>query len=247
MSAFLYYLPGVPFQDVTLERLRESNLYGPLRDCLETPATFGQRLAVRAVHANGPDKMSGSIVSTSGDGLGYYPSRQTWQQIGGKWIGYETLPTPEALSRPRQIAGYERELNGQTWIVPTVRRGGVRPTLPRKMGVAPDGSFQMVLRDEWRGPWDLSSEMMDLIIHPGKTIAFERAFALCVEMLAINYRVGPEEISILGSLDTENWESVFHAVCDIPFIEEHAPDPNEETPAPSGEAGEVNSTHGVAA
>ena len=250
MKTFIYYLPGVPFQDVTLDMLRESNLHGALRDCLESGATFGARVASRAVHANGPDGMSGTIVGTkeAGDGIGYYPARQTWQQINKKWIGYEDLPTPSDLARPKQLAGYERELNGQAWNIPTVRRGGLKPMLPRKMGLAPDGSFSMEVRDSWRWAWDLSGEMWDCLVHPDKSITFERAFSIASEALAINYRVGPEEMTILGSLDTDNWEEVFRCVCDVPFIAEweEQNNPNAETPVPL-EAGEPSSTHGVAA
>lgn len=245
-------MPGVAFGDCTIERLRESPVAVPLRDCLESSATFGQRLTIRPVHAHGPDGMSGTIVCAGrrqSQLVGMYPQRQTWEQWGEIWIGRENEDPPETtdLQRPSMLPGYDRELGGMAWTIPVVRRGGMRPTLPQSMYRSPNGDFELRLREEWRESWDQSGRIWDQIIDP-KPVPWSDAFGLCCAMLSLNYRVGPNEISILGTIDTDNWQTVYECVSDLPAVREMLGelDPNAQAPVPNMEAGVANTTHGNA-
>jgi len=253
VGVFLYYLPGLPFGDCTLDRLRESPLSVPLRDCLESSSAFGRTLAIRAVHANGPDGMSGTLVcagARDSQPVGMYPARQKWEQWGAVWIGRDTEdpPQPIDLQRPQMLSGYERELGGIVWTVPVVRRGGMRPALPQSMARTPAGEFELRLRDEWREPWEQSGKIWDQIVDP-KPCPFAEVFDLCCSMLSLNYRVGPAELSILGTVDTTNWQTIYECVADWPTVAEMLgePDPNAPAPVPAGEAGVANSMPGAAA
>lgn len=245
MGVFLYYLPGVTHAAATLERLRASPLAGPLRDCLETSTTYQQRLQFRGVHAHGPDQGSGVIVAPvppveSTQPIGVHPERQSWQQRGEFWIGTDRHDPPRAidLARPRQFGGYERQLGGDVWTVPIVRRKITQCLLPSVLSQTPDGQFAMRCRAEWEEAWDISGEIWDQIVHPERRFPLARALTICAAMLGINYRVAVPELSILETIDSDNFQLVYEAVVDWPLITAEMQamgmtgpaDPNETAP-----------------
>ena len=246
MGVFLYYLPGVTHAECTLERLRNSPLAIPLRDCLETSLTFQQRLQLRGVHAHGPDGLSGVIVAPvppveSAQPIGMYGDRQTWDQWGGVWIGRDRSDPPRAidLARPRVFPGYETPLGDDVWTVPIVRRPLSNACLlPSVLAQTPDGQFAMRCRQEWTSAWEMSGEIWDQMANPGRKFRLSRALELCAAMLSINYRVGVPELSILETIDSDNFERVYEAVIDAPLIRAELdetgvgsqPDPNGKAP-----------------
>lgn len=224
MPAFLYYLPGLTHAQLARETLLEHPLAGVLRDCLAGAPEFQRRLSVRNILNRGPDGGSGVLVAPvpqRGHGaqpLGYYPERQQWHELEQHWVGVDTELgiDPVDLLRPGSLEGLEVRLNGLVWQVPIIRRGGMHPTLPQTL-VRRGGTFAKALRREWQSVWDASGRIWDLAFRQSSA-EFEEVFDLCCQMLAVNYRVGDDELSILETLDTENFRAVFEAVLDWPTV-----------------------------
>jgi hypothetical protein len=258
MGVPLYYFPRETPAAMTRERLRDSPLADPYRDCLVGPVEFERSVSIREVHANGPDQGNGVIVAALGkhspqQRVGVYKGIEwhSWNQ-GQYWIGLDPLHpvTVDDLARSALIPGYDVRLGEQTWHVPTVRRGAKFPTLPQTVGFNADGLFEMRLRREWEPIWEQSGKIYDQFFQPG-SYPFPQIATLCANMLGINYRVGPAESFLLELVDTENWSHIYEAVLDWPLVKEMlddtSADPNAAAPAPAGEAGEPPSSAGSAA
>lgn len=249
MPAFLYYLPGCNTAAWDRSAALDGPLAAQLRDCLVGQAEFQTRLTLRNVLAKGPDGGSGLLVApvpAGGHGnqpLGVHPERQEWHDCGSFWLGADTELgiDPLSLLRPGAIEGTDVLLNGLVWQVPVIRRGGMHPTLPQTL-TRRGGKFERRLRADWQPVWQASGRIWDLVF--GGSAQFEEVFDLCVQMLQVNYRVGPDELSVLESLDTENWRPVFEAVIDWPTVSEILEaakpdsDPNAAAPAAGSAAGD---------
>lgn len=233
---FFYFLPAVTYAQVDATVIRDRGLGAVLSDCIATPADLAARITRRNVPGSGPGGESGVIVAPVPIGgqvpetFGFFPDRQKWINCGPHWLGYElgTLPGPEVLRRKSLLPGYEVPLgDGQVWQVSVIRRLGKFPALPRTMALNDTGEFVTDVLPEFAGTWDASAEMFDFLFR-AESIPFEQVFALAVEALAVNYRVGPREVSVLGLLNTVNFQSVFEAACDWRQLCELLNIPDEE-------------------
>ena len=224
MPAFLYYLPGLTHDRFTREWLADSPLAGVLRDCVAGGPEFQRRLTVRNVHAHGPDQGNGLLIAPvpqRGHGvqpIGVHNERQEWHDCGTHWLGVDTELgiDPLDLLRPGALEGLETRLAGLIWQVPIIRRGGNFPTLPETL-TRRGGKFERRLRREYEPIWAASGRIFDLAFRQSSA-QFEEVFDLCCQMLAVNYRVGPDELSVLEAIDTENFRGVFEAVIDWPTV-----------------------------
>jgi len=225
---FLYYLPRITYADVNASTIAAAGLAAVFRDLLVTPRVTQDRISRRQVHTGGPDGGSGAIfAATPRPGepetiIGYFRDRQTWLNCGPFWLGYETgtLPAPEVLRRDRPLEGYLHTLgDARDWEVPIVRKAGRISRLPRSMGIDSEGRFTLSPLPEFDAAWDAAGKMFDHIFSPDP-FPFSEAFALCVEVLALNYRIGPREAAALKLFTTENFERVFEAAVDMPLVVE---------------------------
>jgi hypothetical protein len=234
---FMYYLPGVAASDVTRESLQAGPLAELFWDLLRSPALYDARVRTFTIHANGPDGMSGVIVAAmpaaglQGPPPGVRPG-QTWIQIKAGpdgeplpapyWLGFdgETPPGPMDLQREHLVQGVEHELgDGRIWMCPIVRRRGVANALPSRWGVDPEtGEFASTLLPRYAAAWEASRRILDAQI--SGEIERPEVLALCVQMLAINYRIGVHETSLLGLLDETTWKEVWRAATDAARLEE---------------------------
>lgn len=225
---FQYYLPGLAKAHVTLDELRKRGLAMALRDCL-TPEDLAEdgKLTLHQVHARGPDGMSGLIVAPHpADGRetepGFYPDRQTWEKwTDALWIGTsnEHPPTPDTLRREALISGYEMRLgDDQIWQVPTLRRPSGASNLPQTLSKTAAGELQMRIVPSYAAFWGLAGKIWDAFAK--NTVDFDAGYDWCVELLALNYRVGRAEVGRLGLVSTENCIPILGAAIDLPLIEE---------------------------
>lgn len=226
---FFYYFPGDP----NIVPTRESLAAGPLKpilwDLLASPTLFDRRVRSFAIHANGPDGMSGRLLAAMPANLeGPVPGMregQTWLPVGdidGKpeyWIGFDSLPSPEILQREHIVPGEEAELgDGRVWICPTVRRKGAIIALPTSWGVDRKGDFIQEVLPEYSRYWEASGEILNLQI--SDDVRKSQAMLLCVEMLQVNYRVGVREVAALRLLNDVSFPLVWRAATDAAFVEE---------------------------
>lgn len=178
----------------------------------------------------GPDKGSGVVFSMPGRGAAG-PSLQAadkavWEKIPGleAWVGFDPAapPRPADLERERIFEGYSVDLgDGQTWVVPVVREIRGTTVLPRSRkwdGVAwSDGEilprYRQLFSDACK-VWDrmtggdAGTEIVAVTVDTD----------LAARALALNYRLGPAEISHLGLFDTRSESEALGAVLDLPML-----------------------------
>lgn len=222
MSVFFYFLPGTQVGSLTREAVRAAGLGEALRDCLQSPQAFAQRLIQHQIHSRGPDGSSGVMLIPKPvrgelpERIGVYADSQSWKNCGGYWLGFdlEHRPQAEALERPELVPGVECLLgDGRAWKCPTIRRMGRYPALPQAMGLNAVGEFEMQVLPDWEWAWNLSGQIFDQVFS-SPSVAWETAFGFSVAALGLNYRIGPREASALGLITTLNVQSIMEAVVD---------------------------------
>jgi hypothetical protein len=224
---FIYFVPDQTPATVTPEALAAAGLATVFRDACESPRAFGERLIRRQVNI-GPNGSAGLLLAlTPADGrdpglIACQRDSQRWIDCGGCWLGRakDELPTPELLARPSLLPGPFVTLgDGCEWQVPIVRKLARLALLPRRMGYDAEGRFAMTVLPEFDAAWRASGEMFDHI-RSAQPLDFEKVFALCVEVLALNYRIGLREAAELGLITTENYEQLYDAALDLAKVRE---------------------------
>ena len=180
----------------------------------------------------GPGGHSGLILQVLGDPapvrVGFAGEHQRWIEHPAGcdcWVGVDTEypPTPAdlAIDAPR---GYPLTLgDGQTWKVPVVRSvEPAREQLPYDFVYGADGQPELV-RAESR-LWELAAEgwnhLYERAAHP--TISTETLLELCLGALALNYRLGKVEQTVLRLVNSANWSRCLELLLDVPLLEAHA-------------------------
>lgn len=233
-GTFLYYLPGLELDSVTgrptRAQIEERGLWDRLDDCISEQIAR-ERCAFSMVEG-GPDGKTGLlVVPQPHDGgviarLGYYAEHQTWMQsqIGNYWIGTDNdhRPTPGGMARRRLVEGYDCELaDGQRWQCPTIRTEILTARVPMTYGMAGESVFGQV-QERYREVWRESIRWCVRFLEDYQThrmvdlLGSEEAFTGCVRCLAINYRVGVEEVTLLRLLDDDSMEQIIDAAIDMP-------------------------------
>lgn len=235
MAGLLYYVPGTA--TINKVKIVELGLGYAVED--GGPDYAGM--------SPGPDKASGVVFSLPGaSGTQAQPSQAgdyTFEQMPGMdvWCGFNPTspPAPEDLARKEQIGGHDVRLaDGNVWHVPVARAVNGATSLPRRLKW--DGT-------DWK-PGDVLPQYRDLfagacavwdalVEQDAGEITFNDECGLAVTALAINYRLGPAEVSLLGLFDTESEGEVAKALIDWPTLEEYLKKKrdHDETSSPSGE------------
>ena len=88
--------------------------------------------------------------------------------------------------------------------------------LPRAMAWEGD-TFGLVVRPAYRELWERTAPVADFFFSD-TSLEFEVMATLAVDALALNYRLGKFEASLLGLLDTQNVQHVLAAMIDLERI-----------------------------
>jgi len=160
----------------------------------------------------------------------------------GYWVGFDTAspPGPADLAREKQLDGHWVELGDRhRWLVPVARmRSGVA-NVPRRVRLGAGGEKTLTIVPayealwaeacafwgEWIAALDPDVPAAGEFTWVGRSKAgavatrLDRCFDLTCTALAVNYRVGPPEISLLGLVDSENAADAPLALCDWPSVE----------------------------
>jgi len=218
---FCYFLPNI--KRVERAELAEFGLLDRL------DANCHQRQA-----ATGPTGSAGLVVSMS-SALGYYRDRQKWvpSQCGKYWIGYEQPLTASDLARVEQLDGHSVRLeDGSDWLIPVARSFVNGCVLPQSLALGPDGSVVTEVLPRYvafskraESIWEnfiadcktQSGEPVETV-EPSESFTVADYFNIAVEALALNYRVGPQEVSLLRLLTTANVLRIAQAIIDVPTL-----------------------------
>lgn len=228
MGTFRYYLPKAEPNKagrVDIDVVKSRGLWDRLDDSV-TGHLARDRYSCNPL-AKGPDGGQGLLIvpephdGTPVERAEFVPEHQTWLQSerGNYWIGTDNdhPPTPAGLVRRRVVEGYEHELgDGNLWECPIIRRAIILPAVPcsysRMNGELtheplPEYApiFQRTLR--------FASEYA-----AGSNVPIPDQWELAIACLAINYRVGDEEVSLLRLLNDRTLKAVLDAAFDIPWL-----------------------------
>jgi hypothetical protein len=187
----------------------------------------------------GPGGHSGVLLTALQDNqapprLGYFPEFQNWRpwRSGELWVGIdnEHPPTPGDLARRKQLRGYPFEVAAGLVTVPILRSQRNFTTLPQAWSYGSDGQFEESVVDEYRGLWEESAEIWDVVIarKHGAKIERPRGLDLCLKILALNYRYGRQEQNALHWVNSENWIDLLSLAVDLPAVREYQAQTTEE-------------------
>lgn len=220
-NRFLYFLPGVPGCNprMLLQRGLTSRF-----------ATAGGALMEHCIVTvpEGPDGR-GCIVAQGAQTPAYRPDQQTWEQCEHFWIGVENdaRPGPKDLARDIGFDGYHLKLvDGNMWKVPLLRRWIAAncthvSALPKCLRPIPGKGIVETVNPKY-AEHDAIAERIWQSFLANETVKLETLYADCTALLAMNYRAGIEEVSMLGLLDGEIGLALLSAVIDVPSIQAHS-------------------------
>jgi hypothetical protein len=231
MGRFLYFLPGMTGLPQRADVLRD---FPGLDYAFPAGAQFN------VCTTSGP-KNIGGVLAAAGDGHGlrYLETEQEWQPItaivgpvgsdpesmeagahGQPWIGWDrkAKPLPEDLQREGMSLDGKPVLlaDGHNWTVPIVRLINGDTRLPCVLGLDAKGRVTKRVRPEYQVLFALAGNIFDaeasLAVEHGHGI--EDLYVLGTLALQVNYRIGSDEVSILGLLDTENVKKIADVLLD---------------------------------
>ncbi len=231
MSGFLYFLPGIRPHEIAADVLSRFSL-----DC-----ALGGEDTIKSWTEKGPGGKPGTIVMIGQDPAktDYRPEKQEWREQTGFWIGHwidEKIQRSD-LARAEQLGGHPVILeDGQAWSCPIARSwieldGELRwySPLPRRL-VLKEGKWESgEVVAKYARLWGLAERFERSFYEApqragegaeGKDVQieldFQDAVAAAVEVLGVNYRVGPAEVEILGILTDQNVYKILQALIDWP-------------------------------
>lgn len=221
MGQIIYYMPGII--TTSKEKVQEAGLGYAL----------GREGPSYSTMAPGPDGGRGVVFVLKGSL--HVPEDTKWEKYPGRedlWMGYDPAnrPGPEDLAREKQFAGHLVELSdGKSYLVPVARAVDGSTPLPRKLTREGKnwivGDVEEIYREYFAQAcrvWDQVYAVADKDDKQGEetAITIEDGSDVAAMALGLNYRLGPEEMSLLGLFNTENMANVLKAVVDWPGFEE---------------------------
>lgn len=203
---FLYFVSGLDREQATRDKLASMPFASVMSDALRNDRTFKEMIVAHNV-ATGPSGSSGVLLAVKHPAwpdahrIGFYPDEQTWRNCGDYWLGYVTncKPGPDSLQRELLVSGYDYELGDeQIWHAPIIRYPAGNANLPQTMSVDAAGQFTQSVVKSKQWAWDLAGRIWDKYFLGNGGLLPESMFSSAVECLSINYRIGPQEVSLLG-------------------------------------------------
>ena len=146
----------------------------------------------------------------------YIPGEQRWEEVAvGHWVGVRLDLKPETLARDETFGGYPVTLgDGNSWVVPVANPFVSTCCLPRSEYLV-RGEWVEDVQDRFR---DLSeraagfaSELRSAFLDGKTTFAISDGDlrALVADVLALNYNVTLEELSVMRVFSSEtNWPAI---------------------------------------
>jgi len=220
MRRFLYFLPGV--SGCNNQMLKDRGLLTRFTTHSGTAIEHGMTPTV-----DGPAG-SGCIVAAGSEPAAYEASAQTWMEADKFWVGMESAlpPGPDDLARDIIFTGYKIVLgDGQTWQVPVIRRWegdhhvSALPQTVRNVKSADGRNIGVSDISPRYAHMDALADKVWLSFIETRTMPTGEALADCGTLLGFSYRIGAEEISLLGLADEALLIKVLGLCVDSPEIE----------------------------
>lgn len=225
MRRFLYYFPGTPGMNPAMLAAR-----GCLDRFTYSLGGAGGTIVHTTSWCDAGPVGAGAMVAAGDEPITYNPERQRWIEGLTFWVGCDKdfPPGPDDLAREIGIIGIEAALgDGQAWRVPLVRKWDDQncshaPNLPsRIVPVIVDGKreYRRTVNPEYQAIDKLAEVTFDAFVAPeGTSISPEKLFEDAAAFLSVNYRIGVEEIGLLGLLEIETAIEVLKVAIDEPVF-----------------------------
>ncbi len=227
-NRFLYFLPGM--SGVNVQTLARLGLLSRFTLPGGTCTAYGITECL-----NGP-KGSGCLVALGARPASYNPATQTWLESDGFWVGIEDkafAPGPQDLIREVGFSGLDMVLaDGQTWKVPVLRRwnpkecqhvSALPQTMQPRRGADGKMRVELAVSSEYKALDDLAEWIWASYCNQ-VTLPLDDLLVKCTQLLSANYRLGIEEIGLLGLLDQGTALDVLGAAVDLAGVKQHASD-----------------------
>lgn len=204
MSNFVYFVEQQSLQQDDLDRLGIADMFSSFPAVRQT-----------AGGKPGPGDKAGCAFGPVGKDIGYYPQSQTWIQAQGYWLGWKTddPPGPADLKREQMAAGQEVELgDGNLWHVPKVRIAHGSSELPMVYKRNPlTGELEARLVSKFHGLYQRVVEIFEDL----KNFDWTKLHDLCVDILAVNYRIDVAACYALELMTSTGMVEIFKVASDI--------------------------------
>lgn len=222
MAQPLYFLPNLrkeQFASIPQARaiLKERGLTDVFADVPH------EEITINELTGRGPGELSGVIITYQRpDGqiprrIGFTPDEQAWTPVADGsqlWLGIDTAeqPTEADLRRKRQYGGYRIELgDGGQWLTPIIRRPDDSTELPTDMIWDATGKLVEPIKPAYLRFWEEQKEVLSWHAAGWESLPRERALALCVQALSLNYRFGRNEQNLLRIIDATNCAAILYS------------------------------------
>jgi hypothetical protein len=141
---------------------------------------------------------------------------------GRPWLGFETASPPGPGDLLREVHCTENHPvtlgDGNSWGIPVVRRYPSGTALPQVIVLGKRGPEARIKR-EYETLYQLAVALADDLYGDGEAKLDAGALLVMASLaLAVNYRLGPDEISALELLDTQNAQEIAGAIIDRPSL-----------------------------
>lgn len=217
MGVFLYYLPSL--KDVTpsdIDRFGLASIFA------------GEVRPAHGACIKGPDKGPGRIVAPAATNaekikqpISYQAARQVWIRPAEKqyWLGMDKHepPTPEHLKRETATWHYPAWTlgDGREWKCPTARLFPDGTPLPQEFRFDPAGNRVRAVLPEYAALWKHADQVWEMFSDSSIEIPNDETFAICVDCLAVNYRLTEVECLALKLINDRTRAYVLWSLVDF--------------------------------
>lgn len=218
---FAYYIPRTAPDQVTPELLKGLGLADRFHDCFGR--LWHERIVRSHITANGPDGYDGAFVyANHADPMpSWKPAAwKSAQSDNGKWwLCWHESGEPEHIQRLKTVEGADVELlDGHVWKVPTIRRALAIPNVPCSY-VRVNGQFERRVLPDYRTMWEESGQWAIACFAEG--MSEDKLASIALRCIAINYRIGDEELRALDPLfGGEEAKNILRVAIDAAFFED---------------------------
>lgn len=219
---FIYFVPGGGVRPATW------------------PASLRQRLGPAAATREtqrGPGAEAGVLLAASADVLTRVADPcDPWQWTPAPdaalperySIGHDpsAMPTPADLQRAEIIDGYTPQLNdGRAWTVPLARAYPTGGNIPRLIEWTPEGPREAA-NPQYQAICTDAEAVWSVVQDPDSgELTTAEAARIALAALAVNYRIGPGEATVLQLLTTDAVKLVCWCLVDMPgYLQATAPE-----------------------
>ena len=221
MSGFLYFLPQCSRLAIQSREAAAAGL---------GHAVSGEGIDCRSTSA-GPGGAAGLLLSFGGVvDLRFEPERQSWRRSPGAdwWAGLWNdvpPPGPADLKRPRQYEGETVTMrDGRDWVVPRCYAAlpGRPSSLPKMLDLSEQGTwigrvapeYEKLSADAYR-VWE---SFLGCDAESDQGLTGEDEVRIAAAALAVNYRLSPLEIAMLGLWSTDEVARVLRSMIDADLL-----------------------------